>query len=84
MEGLVYTRELYSFMKRKQRYADWIKDRIKRFGWVEGVDYAINDFGKSRFRGRPRKEYVLTLENFEILALYEGIKCEGYSLKALQ
>jgi len=35
----VNARELHVFLESKYQFADWIKERIKKYGFVENVDY---------------------------------------------
>lgn len=38
----VSARELYQFLESKQKFADWIKNRIEKYGFEENKDYTIN------------------------------------------
>lgn len=40
----ISARELHNFLGVKKKFADWIKDRIKKYGFVENVDYIIINF----------------------------------------
>ena len=35
----VNARELYKWLKSKRQFADWIKDRIEKYDFVENIDY---------------------------------------------
>lgn len=37
----VSARELHAFLVSRQQFADWIKARIKQYGFIEGQDYVI-------------------------------------------
>ena len=66
----VSARELHNFLESKKQFADWIKDRIKKYGLVENQDY--NSFSLNSEKGRPQIEYALTLDCAKELAMVEG------------
>lgn len=35
----VNARELHDFLESKQRFSDWIKNRIEKYGFVEKIDF---------------------------------------------
>jgi len=37
----VNARHLHAFLESKQRFADWIKDRIEKYGLIENQDYVV-------------------------------------------
>ena len=67
---LVDARELHQFLESKQDFSDWIKNRIKRYSFEEGLDFSIN-LWKSPI-GRPSKEYTLSLDMAKELAMVEN------------
>ena len=38
-DNKVSARELYEFLGSKRQFADWIKQRINKYGFEENVDY---------------------------------------------
>ena len=38
--NFISARELHQFLTIRSRFADWIKNRIKRYNFEEGVDYS--------------------------------------------
>lgn len=69
----VSARELHKFLESKQQFADWIKDRIDKYGFIENQDYEVfQNFMKNPNGGRPLKEYALTLDMAKELAMVEG------------
>lgn len=55
-------REVHTFLNAKKDYTTWIKDRIKRFGFIEGVDYLLTEIGEQLPSGtKYRTEYYLTI-----------------------
>ena len=88
---LCNARELHAFLEIKNKYADWIKDRINEYGFIQDEDYFVIT---ERTNGRPRKEYLITLDMGKELGMVERnergrqirqyfIRCER-TLKALQ
>ena len=55
----VSARELHSFVESKRQFADWIKNRIEKYGFVENVDYIT--FPQNCGKGRPSQEYFIKL-----------------------
>jgi len=79
----VNSRELWKFLESKQKFADWIKNRIRDYGFEDGLDFFIN-LGKSH--GRPSKEYIISLDMAKELAMVEnnsqGRKIRRYFIEA--
>ena len=78
-------RELHSFLNSEQQYADWIKNRISQYGFLENQDYII----KTTYTGRrPRKEYFITLNMAKELCMVEnnakGKEARQYFIKCEQ
>jgi phage anti-repressor protein len=70
---VVSARELHKFLESKQQFADWIKDRIDKYGFIENQDFEVfQNFMKNPNGGRPLKEYALTLDMAKELAMVEG------------
>ena len=65
----VNARDLWKFLESKQEFANWIKDRVEKYRFVEGKDFLIN-FSKSL--GRPSKEYFISLDMAKELAMVEN------------
>ena len=84
----VSARELHQVLGSKQEFANWIKSRIDKYGFIENQDYQVFDnFIKNPEGGRPLKEYVLSIDMAKEIAMVEGnergrqvrqyfIKCE--------
>ena len=70
---VVSARELHKFLESKQEFANWIKNRIYKYGFVENQDFEVFDnFINNPNGGRPLKEYALTLDMAKELAMVEG------------
>ena len=65
----VNARDLWKFLESKQEFANWIKDRVEKYRFVEGKDFLIN-FSKSL--GCPSKEYFISLDMAKELAMVEN------------
>lgn len=69
----VNARELHAFLESKQQFADWIKDRIEKFGFVENQDFEVfQNFMKNPQGGRPSKEYALSIDMAKELSMVEN------------
>lgn len=67
----VNARELHAFVESKQEFANWIKNRIEKYGFSENHDFLIN-LSKSPNGGRPSQEYYITLDMAKQLAMVEN------------
>lgn len=65
----VNARDLWKFLESQQEFANWIKNRIKEYGFEEGKDFLII---LSKSHGRPRKDYAITLDMAKELAMVEN------------
>ena len=66
---MVNSRLLWQKLKSKRQYANWIAERIERYGFVEGMDFLINLLKSTG--GRRSVDYVLTLDMAKELAMVE-------------
>ena len=74
-EQIVSARELHQFLGSKQQFSDWIKDRIKKYGFVNGQDFEVfHKIMNNPEGGRPQIEYTLTLDMAKELSMVEGNK----------
>ena len=83
-ENSANARELHAFLGSQRQFADWIQNRISQYGFVENEDYIVDI---SATKGRPMKEYYVTLDMAKELCMVENndkgraarkyfIKCE--------
>ena len=91
--SLINARELHAFLESRQKFADWIKNRIEKYDFEEGKSYFIKLGNRSDgLAGKPRKEYYLTIGMAKELAMVENnskgkearryfIQCEETILK---
>ncbi|MCT3674441.1 antA/AntB antirepressor family protein [Elizabethkingia anophelis] len=69
----VSARELHTFLESKQEFSTWIKNRIKKYGFIENQDFEVFDnFIKNSNGGRPLLEYALTIDCAKEIAMVEG------------
>ena len=84
----VSARELYQFLESKQKFADWIKNRIEKYGFEENKDYYklyydvygnLLNFRFPNFRTPDNQEirvdkidYVITINMAKELAMIEN------------
>lgn len=70
---MVNARDLHEFLESRKDFSSWIKDRIERYDLAENEDYVVfTEFGENSKGGRPKKEYVLTLDAAKELSMVEG------------
>ena len=69
---LVNARDLHTFLDVGKRFASWIVERIAEYGFVENQDFMIISQVREKIgRGRPAKDYHLTLDTAKELAMVE-------------
>src|SRR3972149_2952572 len=72
-ELLVDARLLHQRLGAGRDFSNWIKDRIKDYGFVEGEDFLLTKFGEQRKQrgGHNKIEYHLTLDTAKELSMVE-------------
>ena len=65
----VNARDLHAFLKVKSRFADWIKNRIRDFGFEENQDFVT--VSKFLETGGRQIEYFLSLNMAKELSMVE-------------
>ncbi len=69
---IVNARELHQFLDVGKEFANWIKDRINQYGFIENEDFEVfANFGKNSKGGRPSKEYAISLDMAKELSMVE-------------
>lgn len=66
----VSARELHNFLESKRDFPTWFKDRIEKYGFIEGQDFTTIS-GKSKI-GRPSIEYYISLDMAKELSMVEN------------
>ena len=68
----VNARELHTFLENRDMFANWIKDRIEQYGFVENQDFVrYLENSKKPLGGRPSIEYALSLDMAKELSMVE-------------
>ena len=68
----VNARELHAFLENRDMFANWIKDRIEQYGFVENQDFVrYLENSKKPLGGRPSIEYALSLDMAKELSMVE-------------
>ncbi|WP_265610703.1 antA/AntB antirepressor family protein [Campylobacter jejuni] len=62
-------REIFYYLNSLQDYSNWIKNRINQYDFIENQDYIIE---LVYTKGRPRKEYYVTLDMAKELCMIEN------------
>lgn len=69
---LVNARELHKFLEVKTRFNDWIYEKLKKYKFVKDVDFtSFTENPVKPTGGRPKIEYILTLETAKELSMVE-------------
>lgn len=77
-------RELHGFLEVKSKFADWFKNRVSKYGFVEGADYVT--VSKNLESGGRELDYALTLDMAKELSMVErnekGKQARQYFIEA--
>jgi len=65
----VNSEKLFLFLNNNSKYADWIQNRIKQYGFMKNEDFTIQIL---KTKGRPKKIYWITLDMAKELAMVEN------------
>lgn len=69
----INARELHQKLGSKYQFANWIEERIEKYGFVENQDYEVfKENLKNSKGGRPSKEYALSLDMAKELCIIEN------------
>jgi phage anti-repressor protein len=69
-EALVNARELHEKLESGRKFADWVKDRLEKYDFIEGQDF-FTISGKST-GGRPTTDYYFKLDAAKEVAMVEN------------
>lgn len=69
-QKVVNARELHEFLGSRQEFANWIKNRIQKYGFIEGEDF-LTTLSKST-GGRPSTDYYLRMDTAKEIAMVEN------------
>lgn len=68
-EQLVNGRDLHEGLGSKRQFSDWIKQRIDKYGFVDGEDFTVHKFVNGK---TVQIDYILTLDMAKELAMVDG------------
>lgn len=69
----VNARELHQFLESKYQFANWIQERITKYGFVENQDYEVfKENLKNSNGGRPQIEYAISVDMAKELSMVEN------------
>ena len=69
----VNARELHEFLESRQQFADWIKNRIEKYEFVENADYLLHKIMKQTPSGAKHKtDYYVSVGMAKELAMVEN------------
>jgi anti-repressor protein len=69
----VNARKLHEFLRSQRDFSNWIKERIEKYGFIEGESYTTILANRSDGRaGKPRMEYYITLNMAKELSMVEN------------
>ncbi|WP_080097916.1 antA/AntB antirepressor family protein [Salmonella enterica] len=83
---IVSARALHKALGVKRDFTTWIKDRIKRYCFIDGVDYVVVEnltspvLGRSKSRQRVEHDYLITLNMGKEIAMVERSE-QGRSIR---
>ena len=70
---VVNARDLHSYLENKAAFANWIKHRIDKYGFVKNQDFVVFDSPvKNSKGGRPATDYLLSLDMAKELSMVEN------------
>ena len=73
VEQCVDARELWVALESKQRFGNWITNRIETSKLIDGQDFGVNNKPIINPKGgRPEKDYILTLDIAKHFAMMEN------------
>lgn len=71
-DQIVSARDLHEFLEVGKDFSTWIKDRISKYEFEEGIDFSPLLGNTAKSMGRRRKEYMLKLDMAKELAMIEN------------
>ena len=88
LQQTVSAKQLHTFLNVGRDFSNWIKGRIEQYGFTLNDDYLLSDYSpklgnnslneltpnlaKNTRRGRPEKDYILTIGTAKELAMIEN------------
>lgn len=94
--SVVSARDLHVFLESKQDFSNWIKNRIDKYGFIDGVDFqSFNNIIEREVGASKRIEFALSIDCAKEISMVEGndkgkqarryfIECEKAAKNPLQ
>jgi phage anti-repressor protein len=85
---VINARDLWEFLGSKRQFSDWIKDRLDKYGFIEGVNYwskyvYVKSKNRYGYANKRLIEYTITNEVAKILLVSENTEKSIELLKYL-
>ena len=72
-ERVINARELHERLGNKRKFADWIKQRIEQYDFIENQEYwSFSQICEKPNGGRPSNEYLISLDMAKELCMVEN------------
>ena len=68
---MIDARGLHGWLGTETRFNDWVARRVEEYGFEEGTDFHSILSKSASGRGRPRQDYLLTLDMAKELSMVE-------------
>ena len=68
----INARELWIYLESKQRFTDWIKNRIEKYDFSENLDYTVHKIMNTSTQLIEAIEYIITIDMAKELAMLEN------------
>lgn len=81
LKDTINARDLHVFLQSKRQYTNWIKTKLQKVGFKEGIDYLHHKFVKQVSSGAKHlTEYFITVETAKQISLMENTEV-GYQYR---
>lgn len=71
-ERAVNARELHQFLESKQEFANWIKNRIRDYGFIEDQDFVrLTNLSSEGKGGQNKVDYIISIDMAKELSMVE-------------
>jgi phage anti-repressor protein len=81
---VVDARDMWEYLEIPQHFTTWINRRIKKYNFVENIDYVTNSKKMPAMAGPPLKNYYITLDMAIRLADFENNNKSAEIIEYLQ
>lgn len=71
-QRVVNARELHDFLEVGKDYSTWVKDRIKKYGFIEGEDYVLTITRTGERQNVIVHEYIFSMDTAKEIAMVQN------------